>query len=204
MCVLGNFRLWVALLVWCVSMVSSEKEKFCFDLFRQILLQSVSRKNANNSQKIMQIQRKKMQKFCEQMRKFCEKYRIFKNMCKIQTFIKVKEEKLFIWHNKTSNIELWEQRIPQFLGINCCSFKTHGFHKIFAFCENIFEFSRSFYNLQKYIRISNFRKISLCFCVIYIRKILKKFAKCDRKFSRNISCTGNPSQMLHRMAPVKS
>ena len=29
-------------------------------------------------------------------RKFCEKYRIFKNKCKIQTFIKVKEEKLFI------------------------------------------------------------------------------------------------------------
>ena len=43
-------------------------------------------------------------------RKFREKYGFFKNECKIQTFIKVKEEKLFIRHNKTSNTELYQSR----------------------------------------------------------------------------------------------
>ena len=56
-----------------------------------------------------------------------------------QTFIEVKEEKLLIWHNKTSNIEVSEQRF--FWAINCCSYNTHGFHEIFAF------------------RIKNFRQI---------------------------------------------
>ena len=37
-----------------------------------------------------------MQKFHDKMRKSGEKYRIFKKKCKNKTFIKVKEEKLFI------------------------------------------------------------------------------------------------------------
>ena len=44
-----------------------------------------------------------------------------------QTFTKVKEEKLFKWHNTTSKIELSEQRIL-FRAIHCCSYKTHGSH----------------------------------------------------------------------------
>ena len=39
-----------------------------------------------------------------------KKNRIFKTNAK---FIKVREEKLFVRHNKTSNTELSEQRIPQ-------------------------------------------------------------------------------------------
>ena len=44
-----------------------------------------------------------------------EKYKIFKNKCKIKTFIKGKKEKLFIRHNKTSNM----------------SYQTREFHKFF-------------------------------------------------------------------------
>ena len=74
-----------------------------------------------------------------------------------QTFTKVKEEKLFKWHNTTSKIELSEQRIL-FRAIHCCSYKTHGSH-IFS-----------------HISQKN-RKISLRFRFIYFRKKLRNFAK---------------------------
>ena len=73
--------------------------------------------------------------------KFREEYRIFKNKCKIQTFIKVKEEKLFI----RLQILSYQRREFHtfFFGINCCSYKTHGFHKVYSFREiSLFLFSR--------------------------------------------------------------
>ena len=62
---------------------------------------------------------------------------------------KVKEEKLFIWHNKTSNMSYQSREFHKFFrAINCCSFKTHGFHKIFA----IFHFTKSLRNATENFR----------------------------------------------------
>ena len=77
------------------------------------------------------------------------------------SYIYLKEEKLFIWHNKTSNVELSEQRISQVLLRNFCSYRTHGFYKIYAFRKNIFA-----------------KKISPH---LFSRIFEKKFAKWDRK-----------------------
>jgi len=104
--------------------------KFCKKVMRKFREKKawISWKNAKISRKKLEIMRKK--------RMFGEKCRIFKKKCKVQTFIKVKEEKLFIWHNKTSTMSYHQSmRIPQALLclINCCLYKTHGFHKIFAF-----------------------------------------------------------------------
>jgi len=57
----------------------------------------ISRKtSAKISKKMGKFGQKIMQKFHDKMRKSGEKYRIFKKKCKNKTFIKVKEEKLFI------------------------------------------------------------------------------------------------------------
>ena len=74
-----------------------------FRLFREILLQSVSQKNAKFSPKEMRKCREKNS----------ERWLDSSNSL-YQTFIKVKEEKLLLSHKKTLNIELSEQRILQF------------------------------------------------------------------------------------------
>ena len=56
------------------------------------------------------------------MRKFCE-----------EEIMRI-TQKLLMSHNKTLHIEVSEQRIPQVWAINCCSYNTHSFHEIFAFC----------------------------------------------------------------------
>ena len=63
-----------------------------------------------------------MQKFREKIRKFHNKKLV---TCKKRKFCEKqmqnfseKEEKLFLCHNKTSNIELSEQRLPQVLLCN--------------------------------------------------------------------------------------
>ena len=81
-----------------------------------------------------------------------------------QTCIEVKEEKLLIWHNKTSNVEISEQRIQQvFCTINCCSYNTYLFREIFAFrifgkilCLNIL--------------FAKFCIVFALFCFIHFRK----------------------------------
>ena len=52
-----------------------------------------------------------------------------------------------------------------FWAINCCSYKTHGFKKKFAFRENIFALRI----LRTYISLH-----------LFSRNFAKKFAKCDR------------------------
>ena len=76
--------------------------------FHEIENEKISRKDAKISRKNYAKISWKKWKLCKKTLKICEKYIH-------QTFIKVKEEKLIIWHNKTSNIEVSEQRIPQVL-----------------------------------------------------------------------------------------
>ena len=89
--------------------------------------------------------------------KISRKIQKFYEKCRKKTFIKVKEGKSFIWHNESSNIELLEQFHNFYWAINCCTYKTHGFHKIFAFCEYFFVFSRNFH-ISRNFRISYFRE----------------------------------------------
>ena len=85
-------------------------------------------------------------------------------------FIKhLKKEKLFIWH-KTLNIELSEQRIPQFIwAIKLCSYKTHGFHTILHFHE-IFAF-------RIFARKKNFTKFRFVFASFISAKFQEQFFK---------------------------
>ena len=116
------------------------------------------------------------------------------NKCKIQTFIKVKKEKLFIRH-KTSNMRYQSREFHKFFwAINCCSYKTRGFHKISEFSHFAKIFSQNFCILH--FRKNFFCKILLCFLLHFIsRNFAKKFAKCEyfRICLRNILFTGNPS-----------
>ena len=81
-----------------------------------------------------------------------------------QTFIEVKEDKSLIWYNKTSNVELSEQRILQvFCTINCCSYNTYLFREIFTyrifakiFCLNNF--------------FAKFCIVFALFCFIHVRE----------------------------------
>ena len=100
----------------------------------------------------------RMRKFCDQNKaKFCGKTckncakktkkswklkkklkqkpkKLLKSNSLHQKFIK--EDKLFIWYNITSNIEPSEQRIHYvFWAINYCSYKTHVFHKFSHFAK---------------------------------------------------------------------
>ena len=67
----------------------------------------------------------------------------------LQTFITVKEEKLFIWHNKTSNIALSEQRIPLVL---------------------LEQLIIAAIKLMVFTIFSHFREVLLRFCFIYFHK----------------------------------
>ena len=95
-----------------------------------------------------------------------------------QTFIKVKEEKLLIWYNKTTNVVLSEQRITQFFcSINCYSFNTYLRKK----------------NRKIYLRFAFFLHHS------YSRKMqnfAKKLAKYELKCSHFFA--GNPSSCSKR------
>ena len=77
-----------------------------------------------------------------------------------QTFIEVREKKLFIWHNKASNIGLSEQIIPH---------STNSFEQLIVAAIKLMVFTT--------FCISHFQEIFV-FCIF-----AKKFAKCDRKFS---------------------
>ena len=73
--------------------------KFRLNLFCEVENAKISRKCENFVNKIM--------------RKFCEKNENCAKITKISR--KIQNLKIFLWHNKTSNIELSEQRIPQVL-----------------------------------------------------------------------------------------
>ena len=81
-------------------------------------------------------------------------------------FIKVKEEILFLCHSKLQILSYHSRTFLKFFwAINCCSYKTHGFQKKFAFRENIFALRI----LRTYISLH-----------LFSRNFAKKFAKCDR------------------------
>ena len=76
-----------------------------------------------------------------------------------------------------------------FEATNCRSYNTHGFHKILAFCENIFAFLLNFRILRKNAKIFGrikqtfFAKFRFVFAYLFSRNFAKKFAKGNRKFS---------------------
>ena len=77
--------------------------------------------------------------------------------------------------------------------INCCTCKTHGFHKNFPFRE----FS------QKNLR--NFASFSLYLFSRKMRNFARNLAKCDQKcshFSRNVSFFGN-RVMINKWSWIK-
>ena len=68
-------------------------------------------------------------------------------LIKSNSLHQVKEEKLFIFIIK---LQILSYQSSFFWEINCCSYRTHGFHKIFTFREDIFAFSRNFRISRKY------------------------------------------------------
>ena len=83
-----------------------------------------------------------------------------------------------------------EQRIPQVFLINCCSYKTRGFHK-FSHYREIFAFRIV---VKQFVRIF-YCEISLCFRFIYFCEKNAKFREKVWKkiFSFQLSRVQNPS-----------
>ena len=72
-----------------------------------------------------------------------------------------------------------------FLGINCCSYNTHGFHEIFAF--RIFaKFSHFAFRENIFAKFSHFREISLCFRFIFFGKKCEISQKSLQKANENL------------------
>ena len=104
----------------------------------------------------------------EQTRKCCEK---------------IRKRNYPLWYNKTTNVELLEQRISHvFCAIDCCSYGFRGFFYV----ANLFS--------------AKFRIVFTFFRLIHFRKKMPKFRQiiCEKQtkiyiFGRKFSFAGNPS-----------
>ena len=63
-----------------------------------------------------------------------------------------------------------------FWAINCCSYKTHGFHKIFAFSRNfhIFAFHENIFTFCIFVKFSHFALSQKYFRNIFFREMRPK------------------------------